>query len=123
MTETIQNPKAYVPLTPVVFNVLRALADGEKHGYSIMCEVEANTRGKVLMGPGALYGSIKRLLQADLIEDGIERIDPQMDDQHRKYYHLTASGRHVLSVEAERLAARVRTAQSTKILSPEFSQS
>jgi hypothetical protein len=64
MTETLQTPEEFLPLTPAVFNILLALADGEKHGYGIMQEVEANTKGQVLMGPGTLYGSIKRMLQS-----------------------------------------------------------
>ena len=60
MTDTLQNPEELLPLTPAVFNILLALADGDKHGYGIMLEVEVNTKGQVLMGPGTLYGSIKR---------------------------------------------------------------
>src|SRR5512143_1318354 len=102
MTDTLSNPKELHPLTPAVFNILLALADCEKHGYGIMLEVEANTKGQVLMGPGTLYGSIKRMLQAGLIEESDERADPQMDDQRRRYYRLTGLGRRVLSLEAER---------------------
>ena len=80
MAETQQNPAEHLPLTPAVFNILLALADGEKHGYGIMLEVEANTQGQVIMGPGTLYGSIKRMLQAGLIEESDERADPEMDD-------------------------------------------
>ena len=60
MTDTLQNPEDFLPLTPAVFNILLALADSEKHGYGIMLEVEANTKGQVIMGPGTLYGSIKQ---------------------------------------------------------------
>ena len=124
MTETMQNPEEYLPLTPAVFNILLALADGEKHGYGIMLEVEANTKGQVLMGPGTLYGSIKRMLQASLIEESDERIDPEMDDPRRRsYYRLTDLGRRILRMEAERLVSQVRIARLKKILSTDFSGS
>jgi len=116
MTDTLQNPEEMLPLTPAVFNILLALADGEKHGYGIMQEVETNTKGQVLMGPGTLYGSIKRMLQADLIEESDERADPEMDDQRRKYYKLTNLGRRVLSMEAERLASQVMIARAKNVL-------
>ncbi|HEY5902225.1 MAG TPA: PadR family transcriptional regulator [Anaerolineales bacterium] len=117
MTDALQNPEQLLPLTPAVFNILLALADGEKHGYGIMLEVEANTKGQVLMGPGTLYGSIKRMLQAGLIEESDERADPDTDDPRRRsYYRLTALGRRTLRMEAERLAAQVRIAKEKKIL-------
>jgi len=116
MTDTLQNPEEMLPLTPAVFNILLALADGEKHGYGIMQEVETNTKGQVLMGPGTLYGSIKRMLQADLIAESDERADPEMDDQRRKYYKLTNLGRRVLSMEAERLASQVMIARAKNVL-------
>jgi DNA-binding PadR family transcriptional regulator len=120
MTEVLQNPEEFTPLTPAVFNILLALADGEKHGYGIMQEVEANTKGQVLMGPGTLYGSIKRMLQADLIEESDERADPQMDDQRRRYYKLTALGRRNLRMEAERLASQVQIARTKNILAIDY---
>jgi len=116
MTDIAQNPEEFLPLTPAVFNILLALADSEKHGYGIMLEVEANTNGQVLMGPGTLYGSIKRMLKAGLIEESDERADPEMDDQRRKYYKLTNLGRRVLSMEAERLASQVMVARAKNVL-------
>jgi len=116
MTDTLQNPEEFLPLTPAVFNILLALADSEKHGYGIMLEVEANTKGQVIMGPGTLYGSIKRMLKAGLIEESDERADPEMDDQRRKYYRLTDLGRRVLNMEAERLASQVMIARAKNVL-------
>lgn len=104
------------PLTPAVFNILLALADGEKHGYAIMSEVEANTRGEVKMGPGTLYGSIKRMIAAGLIEEAEERPDPTMDDQRRRYYRLSGQGMRVLQAEAERLARQVELARLKHLL-------
>jgi len=120
MAETLQNPDEFLPLTPAVFNILLALADGEKHGYGIMQEVEANTNGQVLMGPGTLYGSIKRMLQADLIEESDERADPDMDDQRRRYYKLTDLGRRTLKMEAERLAAQVKIARTKNVFATDY---
>jgi len=122
MTDTMKNPEEFLPLTPAVFNILLALADGEKHGYGIMLEVEANTKGQVLMGPGTLYGSIKRMLQADLIEESDERVDPEMDDPRRRaYYRLTGLGRRLLRMEAERLDSQVKIARAKDIFATEFS--
>ena len=122
MTEVLQNSEEFLPLTPAVFNILLALADGDKHGYGIMLEVEANTKGQVLMGPGTLYGSIKRMLQANLIEESDERIDPEMDDPRRRaYYRLTSLGKRILRMEAERLASQVQLAKTKKILATDFS--
>jgi len=123
MTDTSQNPEEFLPLTPAVFNILLALADGEKHGYGIMLEVEANTNGQVLMGPGTLYGSIKRMLKAGLIEESDERADPEMDDQRRKYYRLTDLGKRTLRMEAERLASQVQLAKAKNLLTAELSGS
>lgn len=120
MTDIVQDPEEFLPLTPAVFNILLALADGEKHGYSIMLEVEANTNDLVRMGPGTLYGSIKRMLKADLIEESDERADPQMDDQRRRYYRLTDLGRRTLRMEAERLASQIRVARAKNLLPSEF---
>jgi DNA-binding PadR family transcriptional regulator len=99
-----------------VFNILLALADGEKHGYAIMNEVETSTQGEVKMGPGTLYGSIKRMLEARLIEELEERPDPEMDDQRRRYYRLTGLGRRVVKAEAERLARQVAVARMKQVL-------
>ncbi len=106
-----------IPLTPAVFNILLALADGEKHGYAIMLEVEQRTGGLVKMGPGTLYGSIKRMLKAGLVTESVERPDPELDDQRRRYYHLTGMGERVLRTEAQRLHAQVVAAQAKGILS------
>lgn len=121
MSESLHNPEELLPLTPAVFNILLALADGEKHGYGIMLEVEANTKGSVLMGPGTLYGSIKRMLQSNLIEESDERIDPEMDDPRRRsYYRLTGLGKRTLRLEAKRLASQVEIARTKNILASDF---
>jgi DNA-binding PadR family transcriptional regulator len=116
MANTLKDPEDLLPLTPAVFNIMLALADGEKHGYGIMMEVEQNTNGQITMGPGTLYGSIKRMLKAGLIEECDERPDPQMDDQRRRYYRLTGLGQRALRLEAERLASQVMVARAKKLL-------
>ena len=120
MTDIAQDPEEFLPLTPAVFNILLALADGEKHGYSIMLEVEANTNDMVRMGPGTLYGSIKRMLKSELIEESDARADPQMDDQRRRYYRLTDLGRRTLRMEAERLTSQIRVARAKNLLPNEI---
>jgi DNA-binding PadR family transcriptional regulator len=104
------------PLTPAVFHILLALADGEKHGYAIMKDVEVQTSGHIKMGPGTLYGSIKRMLAAGLIEETEERPDPALDDERRRYYRITAPGRAVVVSESSRLARAVKVAQEKKVL-------
>jgi len=116
MAQTSDLPDGLLPLTPAVFNILLALTDGEKHGYAIMMEVEANTQGEVKMGPGTLYGSIKRMLAAGLIEESDERPDPQLDDERRRYYRLSGLGQRVLAAEAERLSRQVMVARLKHVL-------
>ncbi|MBN2001919.1 MAG: PadR family transcriptional regulator [Anaerolineae bacterium] len=111
-----QNPEDLLPLTPVVFHILLALSDGERHGYSIMKTVEVQTDGHIKMGPGTLYGSIKRMLAAGLIAEADERPDPEMDDSRRRYYCITALGSRALSLEAARMAQAVKLAQQKHLL-------
>ena len=111
-----QQPEDLLPLTPAVLYILLSLADGERHGYSIMQEVGEITDQTVNMGPGTLYGSIKRMLAANLIEETEERPDPTIDDKRRRYYKLTPFGHSVLTLEAERLAQLVQQAQARQLL-------
>ena len=85
-----------------------SLAGGEQHGYAIMQEVLERTGGKVRLWPATLYGSIKRLIEADLIEESDERPAPELDDARRRYYRLTALGKRVLDAECDRLQELVR---------------
>src|SRR5260221_7660745 len=103
------------PLTPAVFEILLALADGEKHGYAIMREVMETTAGRIHMGPGTLYGSINRMLSAGLIAEADPR-RPAKEDERRKYYRLTRLGRNRAVAEAERLADVVRVAHAKALL-------
>jgi DNA-binding PadR family transcriptional regulator len=115
MPETAR-PDDFLPLTPAVFHILLALADGDKHGYAIMQQVELDSGGAVNMGPGTLYGSIKRMLAAGLIVEAAERPDPKMDDQRRRYYQLTDLGSRVVSAEASRLSSLVSTASARQLI-------
>lgn len=110
------NPEEMLPLTPAVFHILLALGDGQKHGYGIMKAVEEDTGGRFKMGPGTLYGSIKRMLAGGLVEESDERPDPALDDERRRYYRLTPFGRRVLSAEVERLSRLVGLARSKRLL-------
>lgn len=108
--------KATQPLTPAVFHILLSLVDGEKHGYGIMQEVTERTNRALIMGPGTLYGTLKRMLEAGLVEESGERRDPAMDDQRRRYYRLTRRGRLAAKAEAERLETLVRAARAKALL-------
>jgi DNA-binding PadR family transcriptional regulator len=112
----VREVRELLPLTPAVLHILLALADEERHGYGIMREVEGRTGGQTRLGPGTLYGSIKRMLADGLIEESDERPDPAMDDQRRRYYRITGFGRRVAGAEAERLSGLVETARARKLL-------
>lgn len=117
MKNTEPRPEMLLPLTPAVFHILLALAGKVRHGYDIMREVDVLTDGRVQMGPGTLYGSIKRMLRSGLIEEADERPDPVLDDSRRRYYRLTDFGRAVLAAEVERLAHLVDAAQRKALTS------
>lgn len=116
MADAHATPEDRVPLTPAVFHILLALADRELHGYGIMKQVAADTQGKIHMGPGTLYGSIKRMLAAGLIEESDERPDPILDDERRRYYRLTGFGCKVLAAEMDRLSNTIRVAAERGLL-------
>jgi DNA-binding PadR family transcriptional regulator len=105
------DPEGELPLTPVTLNILLALADEERHGYGIMLEVSDRTGGRMRMGPGTLYSSIKRLVEGRLIEESEERPAPESDDERRRYYRLTDFGGRVLAAEVGRLESAVRAAR------------
>ena len=102
------DPRAFVPLPPAALHVLLAIGAEERHGYAIMGEVGRITDGAVRMGPGTLYGTIKRLLGNSLIEECGERVDPLRADQRRRYYRVTTLGRAVVASEVERLDSMIK---------------
>lgn len=110
------DPEALLPLSPAIFHILLALVGEERHGYSIMQETTLSSDGKVKLGPGTLYRSIRRLLTDGLIEESDARPVPELDDERRHYYRLTPFGLRVARAEAQRLAELVRIAQSRQLL-------
>jgi DNA-binding PadR family transcriptional regulator len=116
MVEESRRPRDLLPLTPAVLHILLALADEERHGYGIMREVEERTGGETRMGPGTLYGSIKRMLADGLIEESDERPDPAIDDQRRRYYRITDFGRRVAGAEVDRLQRLVEAALTKRLI-------
>ena len=102
------------PLQPAAFHILLALAAGERHGYALMSDVEELSDGALRIGPGTLYGSIKRLVGTGLIEEAGPRASD--DDQRRRYYRLTPAGRAALAAEATRLERLVSVAARRNVL-------
>jgi DNA-binding PadR family transcriptional regulator len=105
-----------LPLTPAVFHILLALTDGERHGYAIMQEVAESTNHQINMGPGTLYGTIKRLLEAGLIEESDRRPDAKEDDERRRYYCLTGVGQRVVEAEAARYNEMAKLVKRKRLL-------
>jgi DNA-binding PadR family transcriptional regulator len=103
-----KNAQSFLPLKAQWFHIILSLAGGEQHGYGIMQEVLDRTDGKVRLWPATLYGSLKRLIEAELIEESDERPAPELDDARRRYYRLTALGARVLDAEYDRLRELVR---------------
>jgi DNA-binding PadR family transcriptional regulator len=113
------DPQSFLPLKMQWFHIMLSLAGGEQHGYGIMQEVLERTGGKVRLWPATLYGSLKRLIEAELIEESDERPAPELDDARRRYYRLTPFGRRLLDAECDRLqelvhAIRVKQAMVTE---------
>jgi DNA-binding PadR family transcriptional regulator len=103
---------AWIPLTPTVFFVLMALAEGSRHGYAIMKRSAELSEGRVRMGPGALYTTIQRLADAALIEE----VDAAVgEDSRRRLYRLTPTGKSLLAFEVDRLEALVKTARTLNL--------
>lgn len=111
----IKKGTSNAPLTPAVLHILLALAPQERHGYGIMKQVEADSHGKVKMGPGTLYGSLNRMLDGGLIQETEKKVDPEMDDARRIYYRLTGKGREVLSAELERYREVLAAAERKRL--------
>jgi DNA-binding PadR family transcriptional regulator len=111
-----RTPESHLPLTPATFQILMALVDGERHGYAIMTEVAERSDHTVRLGAGTLYGSLKRLLEDGLVDEGAERADPETGDERRRYYRITKFGLSVAKAEARRLEAVVRTARQKKLI-------
>jgi DNA-binding PadR family transcriptional regulator len=108
-------PDEMLPLTVPVYYTLLALADAERHGYAIITEVEERTGGAVRLRTGTLYTAVRRMLEQGLVEESDERPDPEVDDERRRYYRITAWGREVLAAEAARLDQMVTLARDKNV--------
>src|SRR3954454_20873677 len=104
-----------LPLTPPVFHILLALADEERHGYGIMQDVARQSNDSLQLGPGTLYGCLKRMLAAGLVEESGSRPHPARDDERRRYYRMTTLGRQVVRAEVDRLSNAVAAAKSKRL--------
>jgi DNA-binding PadR family transcriptional regulator len=113
---TDSTPDSLLPLPAAVFHILIALADRDRHGYSIMQDVSARTGGKVQLSAGTLYSSIRRMLEQGVIEELAESPDPSSTDERRRYYRLTRFGRRVAAAEVARLNALVQQARATGLV-------
>jgi DNA-binding PadR family transcriptional regulator len=111
-----KKPDDLLPLTPPVFHILLALADEERHGYGIMLDVARQTGDALQLGPGTLYGCLKRMLAAGLVKESAERPDPALDDERRRYYRMTELGQLVVRAEARRLENAARAARAKRLL-------
>ena len=110
----------HVPLTPAVLHILLALSTRERHGYGIMKEVESDSQGKVKMGPGTLYGSLGRMIEAGLIRESDKRVDVELDDERRVYYEITGVGQSALAAELERYRDVVAVARRKQLAPTSF---
>jgi DNA-binding PadR family transcriptional regulator len=111
-----RDPGSLLPLTPGMFQVLIALADGEKHGYAIIKEVTRRTEGEVSLSAGTLYAIIRRFVQEGVVAESAERPDPALDDERRRYYRLTEFGRDVAQAEAARMETVLGMARAKKLI-------
>jgi len=115
LTKRNKDVESFLPMTPAMFHVLIALADGEKHGYAILKEVARRTEDQVRLSAGTLYGNLARLESAGLIVESDERPAFGLDDERRRYYRLTDFGREVAIAEAERMDAALSQARAKKL--------
>jgi len=116
MARRTVNPEELLPLTPPVFHILLSLVQEERHGYGIMLDVAEQTEGALQLGPGTLYGCLKRMLAAGLVKPSSERADPDIDDERRRYYAITNLGSKVVRAEAARLQRAVKEAKARALL-------
>ena len=116
MARDKRRPADLLPLTPGMFHVLIALADGEKHGYAIIKEVARRTDGAIRLSAGTLYSLIRRFVQEGVIIESDERPDPALDDERRRYYRITDFGRLVAQAEAARMESTLSMARAKNLI-------
>jgi DNA-binding PadR family transcriptional regulator len=114
--EKTASVEKFLPLKPRSFHILLSLAGQDQHGYGIMQDVLDRTNGKLRLWPAALYGTLKQLVDQDLIIETDKRPSPEADDARRRYYRLTPLGRRVLAAESRRLEDLVRMSRSKGLL-------
>jgi DNA-binding PadR family transcriptional regulator len=107
---------SFLPLRPVEFHILLALADDVRHGYGIMRETARRTEGEIVLDPGTLYRALQRMVKAGLVSESDRRPDPEVDDERRRYYRLSGLGRRVAVAETERMARLVRAARKSRLV-------
>jgi DNA-binding PadR family transcriptional regulator len=112
----VRDPRSFLPLTPLAFQVMLAIADVPRHGYGIIREVEESADGLIRLRSGTLYTLLQRLLQETLIAESDDRPEPEEDDERRRYYRVTELGRAVLAAEARRLESAVGVARRKRVL-------
>src|SRR5512140_3437766 len=111
-----RSPDACLPLTPAMFEVLIALADGEKHGYAVLKEVARRTDGRVTLSPGTLYAILRRFVADGIVAESDERPDAALDDERRRYYAITDFGRAVAQAEARRMETVLGMARAKSLI-------
>jgi len=111
-----RNTDELLPLTPAMFEVLIALADGEKHGYAVLKEVARRTDGRITLSPGTLYAIVRRFVNEGVIAESDVRPDPALDDERRRYYRLTDFGRDVARAEARRMETALGMARAKSLI-------
>jgi len=112
-TDDLKPPGELMPLSPSFFHILLSLGEGERHGYALKREIAHRTDGRLKLGPGMLYGSIKKMLELGLIEESPDRPDAHLDDERRRYYRITNYGRKVAQAEAARMRELAQLAKAT----------
>jgi DNA-binding PadR family transcriptional regulator len=110
-------PDRHLPLPPAWYHLLLALTEGERHGYALMQDVREESGGRVRLGPGTLYGALRRLLELGYVVESGRRPDPLLDDERRRYYRLTPLGRRVMAAEAARHLRLVELARAKRVIS------
>ena len=116
MSEKSQTPESFLPLPPATFHILLALAEEPRHGYAIIQDVAASTDGELVLSAGTLYRSIQRMLEQGLLVETRTRPKPELDDERRRYYELSALGAAVARAEAQRLAHLVKLARASGLV-------
>jgi len=112
-TDDLKPPGELMPVSPSFFHILLSLGEGERHGYALKREIAHRTDGRLKLGPGMLYGSIKKMLELGLIEESANRPDAHLDDERRRYYRITNYGRKVAQAEAARMRELAQLAKAT----------